>query len=85
MGDAAKGALWINSHASIWGGVLKAGQSWSQPLGGAGYLLVSSGEVRIEGVTLAQGDGVAITDTTTLTVDAITASELVVIDLPRVD
>ncbi|MBX9727180.1 MAG: pirin family protein [Rickettsiales bacterium] len=80
-GDDAKGALWINSDASIWGGVLKAGQVWSQPLSGAGYLLVSTGEVSIDGETLKKGDGVAITSAGVLTITANTASELVLIDL----
>lgn len=82
-GDAEKGALWINSDASIWGGVLKAGQAWVHPLGGAAYVLVSTGEVVIGGETLKKGDGVAITNLAALEITAITASELVLIDLPN--
>ena len=82
-GDGAHGALWINSDAAIWGGVLKAGQTWSQALTGSAYLLVSAGEVVIEGVALRAGDGVAITDVTDLHMHATTASELVLIDLPQ--
>lgn len=81
-GDDAKGALWINSDATIWGGVLKAQQVWSQPLSGAAYLLVSTGEVAMDGETLKQGDGVAITKKSMLEITANTASELVLIDLP---
>lgn len=81
-GDDAKGALWINSDATIWGGVLKAGQVWSQPLSGAAYLLVSTGEVVMDGETLKQGDGVAITKANLLEITANTVSELVLIDLP---
>jgi redox-sensitive bicupin YhaK (pirin superfamily) len=80
-GDDAKGALWIDSDATIWGGTLRAGQTWAQPLGRAAYMLVSSGEVIIGGETLKQGDGVAITDVAELAITATTASELVLIDL----
>ena len=79
--DKEKGALWIDSDGSIWGGVLKAGQVWTQPLSGAGYLLVSTGEVTIGGETLKKGDGVAITKLSEVTITANMASELVLIDL----
>lgn len=82
-GDDAKGALWINSDATIWGGVLTSGQEWTHPLAGAGYLLVSTGEVTIAGETLKKGDGVAITAMPALSITARAASELVLIDLPR--
>lgn len=81
--DKAKGALWIDSDAAIYGGVLKAGQAWTQPLTGAAYLLVSAGEVTINGETLKMGDGAAITGESALTITATTAAELVVIDLPK--
>jgi hypothetical protein len=82
VGDDAKGALWINSDATIWGGVLKAQQVWTQPLSGAAYVLVSTGEVVMDGETLKQGDGVAITKANALEITANAASELVLIDLP---
>lgn len=80
-GDDAKGALWIDSDARIWGGVLKAGQRWEQKLGQAAYLLVSTGEVVIGGETLHMGDGVAITDQAMLEITANQPSELVLINL----
>ncbi|MFZ4541491.1 MAG: pirin family protein [Rickettsiales bacterium] len=80
-GDADKGALWIDQDAAIWGGVLKAGQNWSQPLHGAAYMLVSTGEVVVNGEILNQGDGVAITALPTIDITATTATELVIIDM----
>jgi redox-sensitive bicupin YhaK (pirin superfamily) len=80
-GDGAKGALWIDSDAAIFGGVLKAGQTWQQPVRSTAYLLVSTGKVAIAGETLKKGDGVAITDVAQLEITANTASELVLIDL----
>ncbi len=82
-GDAENGALWIDSDASIWGGVLKSGQVWTQNLTGAAYLLVSTGEITLGGETLKKGDGVAITELSELAITANQASELVLIDLPN--
>lgn len=82
-GDDAKGAIYIDSDAAIWGGVLKAGQEWKQKLNGAGYLLVSRGEVKLNGETLKQGDGAAIRNAGELALSAGPASELVLIDLPK--
>jgi len=83
-GASGGGALWIDSDAAIWGGTLRAGQEWSQKLAGAGYLLVSTGEVQVGGETLRAGDGVAITALSELRITANQASELVLIDLPMV-
>jgi redox-sensitive bicupin YhaK (pirin superfamily) len=79
--DAGTGALWIDSDAAIYGGVLKAGQIWQQTLRSVSYLLVSTGVVTINGETLNQGDGVAITEMAQLEIIAKMASELVLIDL----
>jgi redox-sensitive bicupin YhaK (pirin superfamily) len=84
MGDAEKGALWIDSDAAMYGGVLKAGQEWAQPIGQAAYLLVSTGEVAINGETLKMGDGVAITEQPSLTIIANAPSELVLIDIDKI-
>ena len=80
-GDDAKGALWIDSDARVWGGVLNAGQAWEQRLEGAAYVLVSRGEITLAGETLRMGDGAAMTELPTLALTAIADSELVVIDL----
>lgn len=80
--DKDKGALWIDQDAAIYGGVLKAKQEWKQKLSGPAYLLVSTGEVSINGETLKKGDGAAITDASELAITANQASELVLIDLP---
>lgn len=75
------GAIAIDQDAAIWGGMLEAGQSWDQPISGAAYLLVSRGEVAVEGQTLRQGDGAAITDVAIAEITAQQESELVLIDL----
>lgn len=80
--DEGKGAIYIDQYASIYGGVLRAGQEWQQPLEGGAYLLVSTGEIEIAGHTLRQGDGVSIKGIHELLIRANEASELVLIDLP---
>lgn len=79
--DAEKAALWIDSDAAIWGGVLRAGQVWEHSLTGMAYLLVSTGEITVEGAILRAGDGVAITNVAQFSVAANSPSELVLIDL----
>ena len=76
--------LYIDQEAAIWGGLLAAGKSLSQPLEGAGDLLVSRGEVRVGDATLSAGDGAALHAIPSLEITASTPSELVLIDLPTV-
>ena len=76
--------LWIDQDAAIWGGTLRVGQTWDQPLEGGAYLLVSTGEVEIDGHTLKAGDGAAIKEVKALSIIAKAASELVLIDLPMI-
>lgn len=78
------GAIYIDQEAAIWGGTLKIGQEWKQSLEGGAYLLVSTGEIIIDGEVLSMGDGVAISALSELTIKAVKASELVLIDLPTV-
>jgi redox-sensitive bicupin YhaK (pirin superfamily) len=82
--DAQSGAIPIDADAAIWGGVLRAGQEWAQPLAGTGYLLVSSGEVEIDGETLRAGDGAGITQANAIRITAKQPSELVLIDMADV-
>ena len=75
------GAIPIDQDAAIWGGTLRAGQEWTQALGSKAYLLVSFGQVSLNGVTLNAGDGVAITGEAAITLKAIEATELVLITM----
>lgn len=83
-GNKADDALYIDQDAAIWGGHFTAGQHISQPLEGAGYLLVSSGEITMGGKKLTMGDGAAITGERLIDIKATRPSELVLIDLPTV-
>jgi redox-sensitive bicupin YhaK (pirin superfamily) len=75
------GAIPIDQDAAIWGGTLRSGQEWSQELPGKAYLLVSFGQVMLNGETLNKGDGVAITGEATIMLKAVEATELVLITM----
>lgn len=81
--DAGKGALFIHQHAAIWGGRLDKGTELAQSLRtSTGYVLVSSGEVSINGTPMKAGDGAEVEDTATLTITASTDAEVLVLELP---
>ncbi|MAS87016.1 MAG: hypothetical protein CMH30_03430 [Micavibrio sp.] len=74
-------ALFIHADAKIYGGVFKEGQTVTHPIPEAGYLLVSSGEVSLDGQTLQAGDGVEITKTDHITLAMLSDAEILVINL----
>ena len=78
---AGKGALFIHQYASIYGGKIAANSSVSQPISDKAYLLVSAGEVAINGERLFPGDGAEIEHSSLLQLDAKSDSEVLVIDL----
>jgi redox-sensitive bicupin YhaK (pirin superfamily) len=80
--DAGKGALYIHQDAAILGGQLKAGQTLQQTLVDQGYLLVSRGEVEVEGELLKEGDGVEISGVSVVVLKALVESEGMLIDVP---
>lgn len=82
-GHEGQGLL-IHQDAAIYGGILKAGTLLTQPLDGAGYLLVSEGEIVLNDATLQKGDAAILTGEKLLSLKAHTDSELVLIDLPTV-
>lgn len=78
-------ALLIHQDAALWGGRLAAGETLMQPLTGAGYLLVSDGEVRLNGTVLTKGDAAILKGEPVLSLIAEEGgAELVLIDLPTV-
>lgn len=79
--DKGKGALYIHQQAAIYGGTLKGGQKLVQEFPTQNlYILVSSGSLQINGSPLIhKGDGVEITEESTLNFSAETDSEILVI------
>lgn len=81
--DEGSGALFIHQDAAIYGGRLSAGDNVVQNIKYQAYLLVSQGEIIIDGVTLKQGDGAEITDVAEFELSAVSDAEVLVIDVPK--
>ena len=80
-GDSSDGALTINSDARILGATLKAGTSLAYEADPQRHLyLVPSGRVRVNGLSAAPRDGVAITGEPQVTIEAEEDAELVLVD-----
>ncbi len=74
-------ALHINQDAAIYGGRLKAGTTLTQRLKHNAYVLISAGEVTIDGQTMKKGDGAEITGQKHVELKALTDAEVLVIDV----
>lgn len=76
-------ALPIRTNARLVAATLKAGQSTEYHIapGRKVYLVPASGEIEINGVVAAAGDGAAISDETLLKVSAQQDSEIVLVDV----
>ncbi len=79
-GDAD--ALPIRTDARVLGASLEAGESIEYALGDArlGYLVPARGRVEVNGVTLQERDGAAISDEAVVRVTALDDAELVLVD-----
>jgi redox-sensitive bicupin YhaK (pirin superfamily) len=75
-------ALPIRAQARVAGATLKAGESTTYTLGPGrhAYLVPAVGEVEVNGVRVPARDGLAATDEDTLTVTALSDSEVVLVD-----
>lgn len=76
-------ALAIRANARLVAATLKAGQSTEYKIapGRKVYLVPASGQIEINGVVAAAGDGVAISDESLLRVSAQQDSEIVLVDV----
>ena len=75
-------ALPIRAEARVVGATLKAGETAEYPLGAArrGYLVPAVGAVEVNGVRVNTRDGVAIAEVETITVKALSDTEIVLVD-----
>ena len=75
-------ALPIRTEARVLGATLKAGETTEYALGAErhAYLVPATGRIEINGVAANARDGIAISDTDTLTVTALEDAELVMVD-----
>jgi redox-sensitive bicupin YhaK (pirin superfamily) len=81
--DGRDGSLTIHQDAELYLGALTDGTRVTRPLraGRAAWLQVLSGAVTLNGAALQTSDGVAITDESLLTIEAMSATELLLFDL----
>jgi redox-sensitive bicupin YhaK (pirin superfamily) len=79
--DASQ-VLYIHQDASIYGGIVEKGNQIShQSHSGQSYVIVSKGDVTIDGQTLSEGDGAEIENQSSLAITAQTDAEILIIDL----
>lgn len=81
--DKTKKILHINQYASVHGGKIKEGTSIIHTIKDQAYLLVSKGQIDLDGNSIETGDGAEITDLKNITITAKTESEVIIIDVPK--
>jgi redox-sensitive bicupin YhaK (pirin superfamily) len=81
--DATADTLPLRANARLLAGRLEAGRSLSYDIGVGHslYLVPSTGTVRVDGVTVEAGDGVAVVNQTSVQFEAVQDTELVVVEL----
>ncbi len=77
-----KAPLWIHQDARIYAGNLNAGTELTHNIKGKAYVLISEGEMRIDGIECKRGDGFAISDQASVMLSAKTDCEVLVIEVP---
>jgi redox-sensitive bicupin YhaK (pirin superfamily) len=82
--DGRDGSLTIQQDARVFLSSIEKDQQIAHPFepGRHGWLQVLRGMVRVDGLELAAGDGVAVSDEPSLTVHAAGAAEVMLFDLP---
>lgn len=81
--DGAEGSVKLNADARIEATLLGVGETVTHSFakGRHGYVHVARGTVKLDGEVLKAGDGVALSDVTTLTLEGVEAAEVLVFDL----
>ena len=79
-----KGALPIHQDAALLGATLPAGTRVAHAFGAGrqGYLVAARGRLRLDDTEVGARDGAVITDETTLAIEALEDSEVLLADLP---
>ncbi len=82
--DGADGSTTIGQDARLWASLLVPGEPLAYALspGRLGYVQVVSGQLELNGIALAAGDGAKIADETDLQFMATTEAEILLFDLP---
>jgi hypothetical protein len=80
--DEGKGALFIHQDAAIYGGRIEAGKTVNLKIGKQAYILVSKGEITVNGTRLGERDGAEVENENELQISANGGlAEVLVIDI----
>jgi hypothetical protein len=81
--DGREGSVTIHTDATLYAGLFGTGEHAELALapGRHAWIHVARGSVRVNGQLLSTGDGLAISDETTVVVDGVDDGELLVFDL----
>jgi len=77
-----KEALFIHQNASIYGGKLEVGKEIDHSITSQAYVLISAGEVALNGQVLKEGDAAEVIGLKVITIQALTDAEILVLDVP---
>jgi quercetin 2,3-dioxygenase len=81
--DASDGSLAIHTEAKVYAGLFDKGESAKLELapGRHAWLQVARGKVKVNGQELSDGDGVAVSDERTISIEGVADGEVVAFDL----
>ena len=81
--DGRQGSVSVNQDVDLYSGLFKAGEGTRLDLrpGRHAWIQVARGEVTVNGETLHQGDGAAVSDESTLEITSTADAEVLVFDL----
>ena len=74
--------LQINQDARIFAGTLTKGTNLRHAVTGQAYLLVSEGAVTVNGTAASKGDGISVAGEKSMTLDADSDAEILIIEVP---
>ena len=80
-GDAP---LSIHQDARIYAGRMNEGTKFTHAIQGQAYLLVSEGQLQVDAITAAKGDGLAITKQKSIDLNAVNDSDVLIIEVPGI-
>jgi hypothetical protein len=85
--DGADGSVQVEQDLSMFASVLEEGQRVEHALdvGRRAWLQVVHGALRIEGVSLEEGDGALLTDVSSLAIDSLDETELLLFDIASME
>jgi len=77
-----KAPLTIQQNARIFAGRFDKGTKITHPITGKGYILISEGQMDVNGMRASKGDGIATTAEKSVTLTALSEAEILVIEVP---